>query len=132
MSSRTNRLNQLDFGDLFRFTLSFTYKIFLLSGRGVNKGAIYCSSAVVRTGGIPDSLPAGMAIEGSEREKEVGSVESRKERYSLPKKSLRSKVRLLPGIGLAGDCSGTYSVAATSSPSMTVLSGVFGKELAPT
>ena len=102
MSSRTNRLNHLDFGDLFMFTLSFRYNIFLFSGRGVNKEAICCSSAVVRTGGIPDSLSTGMATEGSNREKEVGSVESRKEKYSLPKKSLRSKVRLLPGIGLVG------------------------------
>ena len=126
MSSRTNWLNQLVLGDLFGFTL----RSFLLSGKCVNKGVVCCSSAVVRTGGIPDSLPAGMATEGSEREKEVGSVESRKERYSLPKKSLRSKVRLLPGIGLAGDCSGTYSAAVTSSPSLIVVTGDLGKELA--
>ena len=56
MFSRTNILNQLDLGALLWFTLSFTKMIFLLSGSGVNKGSVCCSSAVVRTGGIPDSL----------------------------------------------------------------------------
>ena len=37
MFSRTNISNQLDLGDLLWFTLSFTNKIFLFSGRGVNK-----------------------------------------------------------------------------------------------
>ena len=86
---------------------------------------------MVRTGGIPDSLPAGMATEGSEREKEVGSVESRKERYSLPKKSLRSKVQIVTWDWIDRGLFRYIPVAATSPPSMLGLTGVLGKELAP-
>ena len=56
MFSRTNMLNQLDLGDLLWFTLSFTNMIFLFIGSGVNKDSVCCSTACVRTGGIPDSL----------------------------------------------------------------------------
>ena len=41
--------------------------------------------------GFPGSLPVWMATEGSIIGREVGSVESKKARYSLPKNSLRSK-----------------------------------------
>ena len=69
MFSRTSTLNQLFLGSLLWFTLSFTKRIFLLSGNGVNKECVCCSSAWVRTGGFPDSLTVSTTTEGLERER---------------------------------------------------------------
>ena len=46
----------------------------------MKKDSVCCSTAGVRTGGFPGSLPVVMATEGLVRGREVGSVESKKAR----------------------------------------------------
>ena len=44
MFSSTNTLYQLLFGSILWFTISFTNRVFLFRGKGVNKGCVCCSA----------------------------------------------------------------------------------------